>query len=309
VTRTPGGSSGGSGAAVAAGLAPAALGTDGAGSIRIPAGCCGLFGLKPQRGRLPMRPSWHDLAVVGPIARRVLDAALFCDAAAGGSEAFAAAARRPPGRLRIAVSFKVPPLVATRLQDEPRAAVERSAAHLRDLGHAVEQHDPDYGTAALGVAARYLDGLRREAERLPHPERLARRTRGLVAMGRLIPGALVRRGLAREPADRARIEAVFDRHDVLVTPLFPRRPFRVGELDGLPAPVVFERAANFVAYLGAWNHTGQPAAAVPVETAPDGFPVGVHLVARTGGEATLLSLAAQLEMAIGWPQRRPPEPA
>jgi amidase len=128
-------------------------------------------------------------------------------------------------------------------------------------------------------------------------------------MGRRLPAVVVRRALEREAGDRARIGRLFERHDVLLTPLFPRRPMRVGELDGLPAPVVFNRAANFVAYLGAWNHTGQPAAALPVELAPDGVPLGVQVVGREGDEATLLSLAHQLEAAIGWADRRPPEAA
>ena len=302
--RTSGGSSGGSGTAVAAGLAAAALGTDGAGSIRIPAAACGLFGLKPQRDRLPMREGWNGLSVTGCLTRGVLDTALFGDAAAGTE--WAAAAAREPGRLRIALSTKVPRGVFVRVEDEQRAAAHALAERLRRLGHDVAERDPDYGNAGVRVLTRYLHGVRTEAEGMPRPERLARRTRGLASLGAKLPGPVVRRALAGEAADRARANAIFDEVDVLVTPTLTRRPPLVGEWSDLPAPVMLNGMVNFVAFLGFWNHTGQPAASVPSELAGDGFPVGVQLVGRPGDEATLLSLAAQLEADSGWTERRPP---
>ena len=172
-SRIAGGSSGGSAAAVAAGLAAAALGTDGAGSIRIPAACCGLFGLKPQRGRVPMASDWHGMSTAGPLTRGVLDAALFYDAVKSGGPSFAAAAARPPGRLRIAWSLAVPRGSTARVDPEMRGLVERTAARLRDLGHAVEQRDPDYGGA---VRARH-DALPRghqQRRRGDAPPRAAR---------------------------------------------------------------------------------------------------------------------------------------
>jgi amidase len=304
LTRTPGGSSGGSGAAVAAGLAAAAQGTDGVGSIRIPAGCCGLFGLKPQRGRLPLQNGFGGLAVAGALTRDVLDSALFLDAVAGTD--LAAAARRAPGALRIAYSLKLPRGVMGRLDDEPREAVERTVEHLRALGHTVEQRDPDFGNAALSVVARYLHAVRSEADAMAHPERLSRRTRGIAALGRGIPGPLVQRALGQEAADRDRVGVLLREFDVLLSPLLTRRPPPVGEWEGLPAPVALSGMAHFTAFLGFWNHTGQPAAAVPVEQAADGFPVGVQLIGRPDDEATLLSLSAQLESATSWPSRRPP---
>ena len=151
---TPGGSSGGSGAAVAAGLAPLALGSDGGGSIRIPSGWCGLFGLKPQRDRVPLAPhddAWCGLSVNGPIARSVEDAALFLDATTSTPSpdgGFVAAAARDPGRLRIALSTKVPPPLIAKVGKEQRAAVDEAGALLRDLGHDVVVRDPDYPPAA-----------------------------------------------------------------------------------------------------------------------------------------------------------------
>ena len=303
LARTPGGSSGGSAAAVAAGLAAAALGTDGAGSIRIPSAACGLFGLKPTRGLLPNARDWKGLSVTGPIARGVLDAALFMEAA--GAEGMAAAARREPGALRIAYSLRVARGLTSSPDDEQRNAVLHTAERLRDLGHAVEERDPDYGNVTVNVTARYLDAIRDAAEAMPHPERLARQTRGLVSMGAKIPSFLVTRAQGQEEPDRARVAASLEGFDLLMTPALMRRPPLIGEWSGLPGPVMLNGMANFVAYLPIWNHFGQPAAAVPVETAPDGFPVGVQLVGPQGGEPTLLSLSAQLEDACGWLERRP----
>lgn len=306
LARTCGGSSGGSGAAVAAGLAAAALGTDGAGSIRIPAGCCGVFGLKLQRGRLPMAHDWNGLSGSGALTRGVLDTALFLDAAAEPGPALADAARRAPGALRIAYSLKVARGLTASADDEQRHAVDRTAERLRDLGHTVQERDPDYGNVAVNVTTRYLAAVRGEAEAMAHPERIGRAARGLASMGAKIPAFLVERAHAQEAADRERIGAVFADFDVLMTPVFTRRPPLIGEWSGLPAPLMLNGMANFVAYLPVWNHTGQPAAAVPVESAPDGFPVAVQLVGRTGDEATLLSLSAQLESDTGWLERRPP---
>jgi amidase len=305
LSRIAGGSSGGSGAAVAAGLAAAALATDGAGSIRIPAACCGLFGLKPQRDRVPMGSTWHGMSVTGAVTRGVLDTARFLDAATNG-DSFAAAARRPTERLRIAYSLKVPRGLTARVDDEPRGAVERTAQRLRELGHTVEERDPQYGNAGVNVITRYLEGVASDAAGLRDPQRLARWTRGLVALGNRIPDFVVRRAHAQEAADRDRVNQVLADFDVLLTPALTSRPPHIGEWLGLPAPVMLNGMANFTAHLAIWNHTGQPAAALPVEAAPDGFPIGVQLVGRPGGEASLLSLAAQLEAATGWLDRRPP---
>ncbi len=253
-----------------------------------------------------MALKWHGMTVTGAVTRSVLDNALFLDAVKDSGPSFAEAAARRPDPLRIAYSLKMPRGTTGRLGDEQRGAVERTAERLRELGHTVVERDPDYGNAAASVVARYLDGISVEAAAMPHPERLARWTRGLAGMGARIPQFLVERALAQEAVDRDRVGALFADHDVLLTPALSRLPPPIGEWIGLPAPVMLNGMANFTAYLGFWNHTGQPAAAVPVELAPEGLPVAVQLVGRSGDEATLLSLSAQLESAFDWPARRPP---
>jgi amidase len=305
--RTPGGSSGGSAAAVAAGMAGAALGSDGAGSIRIPAGCCGLFGLKAQNSRVPTHPwvePWHGMAMWGPVARRVADSALFYDAIKDGGPSFAEAATRSPGRLRIAVSVRTPPLTGVQPDAEQLGAVQAVAAQLRELGHDVVDHELEYAPALTSnVLARYLGGIAASARALPHPERLSRRTRGYRRIGSAIPTAMVERAKAGAGADAERHwPAGFD---LVITPMFTRRAPEVGRYEGLPAMVVLSGSVRWVPYSAVYNHTGQPAASVPAGFTPDGFPLAVQLVAPRDGEPVLLALAAQLEEALGTPDSRP----
>jgi amidase len=318
--HAPGGSSGGSGSAVAAGLVGGALGSDGAGSIRIPAAWCGLFGLKPQRGRVSLAPlaeHWHGLSVVGWLARRVLDCALLYDATRGSgpedadvapppAESFADAARRPPGKLRVAISVKPPPGVITSVHDEVRDAVVQTGELLRSLGHDVQERDPDYGLLFLNVVARYLRGIHDEAAEIPHPERLERRTRGMARMGGLVTPGLLSRARADEPKLAARVNRIFDDHDVVITPVTTRPAIEVGRFEGRGALWTLNGVAGICPFTGLWNATGQPAASVPAGFAGNGLPLAAQLVGRPNDEATLFSLAAQIEAERPWADHRPP---
>jgi amidase len=302
--RSPGGSSGGSAAAVAAGLVGGALGSDGAGSIRIPAACCGLFGVKTQRGRVPYGADhWHGMSVLGPITRGVADAALFLDAvtADGG---FVEAAKRPPGRLRIALSSKPP--TPQPVAKEWRQAAEDVAAALSGLGHEVEQRDPAYGATVVDMVARYLRGIHDDAVAMPRADRLERRTRGMARLGGRVPASFIERS-RRDEAERVRgLTSLWDDVDVLLTPALAAPPLPIGRFEGRGALYTFNGVARFTPFTGFWNLTGQPACAVPAGLSAAGLPVAVQLVGRPNDEATLLSLAAQLEAERPWADRRPP---
>jgi amidase len=311
--RTPGGSSGGSAAAVAAGLAPLALGSDGGGSIRIPAIWCGVFGVKPQRDRVSLEPhddAWHGLSVNGPIARSVLDAALFLDATStvpGPEGEFVAAAARDPGKLRIALSTKVPTPLPTRVGKQQLAAVDQAGALLRDLGHEVISRDPEYPPALYSnYLPRYLRGISDDADALAHPERLEARTRNLARLGSFFSDRRMAALRAAEASLSSRIQSIFDDVDVVVTPGTATGPSRIGAYQGRGAVWTLLAVAQRVPYQQIWNLTGQPAAAVPWDFDGKGLPLAVQLVGRPCDEATLLSLSAQIEAARPWAHRRPP---
>jgi amidase len=318
--RTPGGSSGGSGAAVAAGLAATATASDGAGSIRIPAANCGLFGLKPQRGRVPLAPDpdhWFGLSVNGCLTRTVLDTALFLDVVtAGGGDPggppppdrpFAEAAKSSPGRLRIAVSAKpareaAPPIVS----DEVKGALADAETLLRSLGHDVRREDAEYGAAGNNLTTRYLAGIHDDFEKVPHPERLERRTRGFARLGGLFPRRMVEGARRAAKKDGARVNRIFDRFEVLVTPTVGVPPLPVGHWEGRGALRIMIGMSRAYAFSPLWNHLGQPAAAVPMGFTDNGLPLSVQLIGRPADEATLLSLAAQIEAERPWADARPP---
>jgi amidase len=306
---TPGGSSGGSGAAVAAGLAPMALGSDGLGSIRIPSTWCGLFGLKPQRDRVPLAPhddAWQGLSVNGPMARTVEDAALFLDVTTGASE-FVDAAAKEPGRLRIALSTKVPPPLVWRVGKAQRDAVDEAGALLRELGHDVVVRDPDYPPAAVAHAlSRYFRGVYDDVASLPRPERLEARTRGIARIGGLISDQRMNRIRAAESEVAERVQSIFDDFDVIITPGTATGPSRIGAYQRRGAISTLTLVAARVPFQAMFNVTGQPAAVVPWGSDANGIPTSIQLVGRPFDEATLLSLGAQIEKARPWAHRRPP---
>ncbi|RKT54996.1 amidase family protein [Saccharothrix australiensis] len=305
--HSPGGSSGGSAAAVAAGLVGAALGTDGAGSIRIPAACTGLFGLKPHRDHVPLDgTAWTGLVAAGPITRHVRDAALLLDVLAPGHH-HTAAASTDPRPLRVAVSLRTRgpglPVAA-----EARDAVLDTAHLLTDLGHDVTRLDPDLRdlTGPAAFAARYLHSAAAGERALEHPHRLDRRTRRVAALGRALPRATIRTALAEGDALTAHVARLFADYDLLLTPVLTRPPLRVGEWRRRGTVPALLAAARMTAFLPPWNVTGHPAAAVPAGHTRDGLPLGVQLVGGPHAVDTVLAAAGQLERARPWAERRPP---
>ena len=311
--RTPGGSSGGAAAAVAAGMVGAAQGSDGAGSIRVPAVLTNLFGIKPQRNRIPMLPHeeiWHGMSVLGPITHTVADAALFLDVAADTGEEFQAAAGRVPDRLRVAVSTGIPRDVIAQLDPECLRAVEETADVLRSLGHEVERAEIDYGLiTTLQAIPRVLRGIHDDPTGRRDPRRLERRTRHTRRLGGLFSPTLLARIRAREAAASARLNGIFERHDVVLTPAVTEPPPEVGRWEGmgtlrtLAAP---DNVLTFIPFTPVWNLTGQPAVGVPAGFTASGLPLGVQIVGRPNDEATLLSLSAQIEAERPWAHERPP---
>jgi amidase len=333
--HTPGGSSGGSGAAVAAGLVGAALGSDGGGSIRYPAAYCGLFGLKGQRGRLPLSPhtdAGKGLSVNGVLTRSVYDTALsyqvladgpadvgapaippssFLDAVQGASASAASAGAHAPrslGVLSIGVCTNLPPSPLTQLHSDNESAVQETAELLRTLGHRVEECELEHGhlTPPNEFAVRFLAGLHEAAQQLDHPERMERRMRTMARLGGLLDPMVVRWARGRESQYAQRINEPFVDHDMLLMPVTPAPPPRIGYVEGRGWVWTSIAAMATVPYAAPWNVTGQPAAAVPAGFGSGGLPRAVQLVGRPNDEATVMALAAEIEAARPWAQSRPP---
>jgi amidase len=289
LARDPGGSTGGGAAAVAAGLAALALGTDGGGSLRIPGAACGLVGVKPTAGLVPLPDGldqhWYGLTVAGPIARTAADAAAALAALSGEPPVVA-----DPGPLRVAVSAKSPSPLG-RPDAHQRAALHAAADALTAAGHRVDRADPPYPATLLNQWGRsWLAGVAQEADRLGlAPARLEPRTATMVRKGR--------RGRPR-PAEaaawRERALAWFADVDVLVTPVVARLPGPAGALTGRGYLATYLASARAVPFCQAWNLAGFPAVTVPVGVR-DGLPMVVQLIGRPGSEALLLGVAAQLE--------------
>jgi amidase len=328
IERTPGGSSGGAGAAVAAGMLPLAHGADGGGSIRIPASCCGLVGMKPTRGRISRGPDLGDDFLVqdGVLTRTVADSASLLDLMSGyevgdatwaprPSEPFAGAAAREPGRLRIGYTTTAP--VDATLDPVSERAVLDAAGLLSDLGHDVEEvaapWDKEHDLLRIFTAVfatpiamgMYFGGLisgREPAPGLVEPlswtfwERIHERT----ALDYLLARTQLT-GISRG------IIALWQSYDVVLTPGLAERPLRIGEIDACSDDpwADFRRSARFTPYTAIFNVTGQPAISVPLYHGEDGLPTSIQLAGRPADEATLFSLAAQLEAARPWADRRP----
>jgi amidase len=297
--RSPGGSSGGSAAAVASGMVPIAHAADGLGSIRVPAASCGLFGIKPGLGVVPAElgpNSWFGMAENGPLATTVADAALMLSVMAGRPEL--AQALEVPA-LRIAVAVKSP-LALLRTDPHWTAATEAAAALLSDLGHTVTVAEPRY--AVVAPISRWLAGPALDAEGLDQRQ-LQRRTRRHIAIGRMAR-RIVRP--SQLPPITQRAQRYFEGFDAVITPSLAQSP-----------PIAEPRSdrswlANTLAdsrlapYSAQWNVLGYPAASVPFGRHPvTGTPVGVQVAAPPGQEATILAIAAQLERHRPWPRVAP----
>jgi len=325
--RTPGGSSGGAAAAVASGMVPLAHGSDGGGSIRIPGACCGLVGLKPSRGRVSRGPEQGDDFLVqdGVLTHTVAETAALLDVLAGyepgdatwappPAEPFARAAAREPGRLRI--GWTTTAAIDAPLDPLCERAVTDTAELLGSLGHAVEEvQAPWAGQSLLEVFTLVFGtpiamGLffgaqltgREPAEELVEP--LSWTVWNGIRERNALDYLLARTQLG---AFSRGIVALWNDYDVVMTPALAQRPVRIGEIDACSADPWedFRRSGQFTPYTAIFNVTGQPAVSLPLFHGDDGLPLAVQLAGRPAGEAALLSLAAQLEAAQPWAQRRP----
>jgi amidase len=304
-SRTPGGSSGGSAAAVAAGMVPVAHGNDGLGSIRIPAACCGLVGIKPGLGLVPSGlggGSWFDMAENGPLATTVADAALVLSVMAGRPEL---ADVRSPRTLRIALSVKAP-MPATPVNAHWAAAAREAGTLLRGAGHTVRPADPPYSTRmAASNLVRWVAGTELDARELADRSKLAVRTRRHAALGKAALRVRLPRKAGRLNWQRA-AERFFADYDVLLTPTLAQPPLEAGGWAGRGWLRNVWVNARYAPFAAPWNLAGWPAMAVPAGLAPDGLPLSVQLVSRPGTESLLLGLAATLERLRPWPRTAPP---
>lgn len=337
LTRNPwnpahiaGGSSGGAAAAVAAGVLPAAHATDGGGSIRIPASCCGLFGLKPSRGRVPMGPprteGWGGMSTHHAVTRSVRDSAALLDATHGiepGSRYGAPTPERPyleevrrdPGRLRIALNLT--PMLGTPIDPEVVAATRAAALLLEKLGHHVEEAAPKLDAAAIGKASFAIIGSSVAAD-----------LKARAALTGVQPSADVletatfayyyQTGLKMTGVDYAQanndlqaaamsVAEFMTDYDILLSPTVASPPPLLGVLS-LSQPDIqayFKAVSSFIPFSGLQNQTGQPSMSVPLAMSKAGLPIGIMFSARYGDEATLFRLAGQLEQAAPWSKRRP----
>jgi amidase len=335
--RTPGGSSGGSAAAVAAGMVPVAHGTDGGGSIRIPAACCGLVGLKTSRGRVSTAPNMGDspLVVDGVLTRTVAETAAILDLLAGYEvgdatwappppEPFAATAGRAPlsetpgreGRLRIAAST-LPPVPDAVVDPLSAGAVAEAAELLRSLGHEVDEVDPPWQVKELGAmfgvvfsihVAMSIAHSGELAGREPTAEDMEPMSWAIFSMIKKLDAVQGARVAVQLQGFARRLVSFLVPYDALLMPALAERPLPLGTLDpAAPDPMgTFTRSSLFTPFAAVVNATGQPAISLPLFQGEDGLPLAVQIVGRPAGEGSLLALASQLELACPWADRRAP---
>jgi amidase len=315
-----GGSSGGAGAAVAAGLAPIAQGSDGGGSIRIPASVCGLFGIKPSRGRVSSGPTLYDvsgLSVNGPIARTVADAAALLDVLAGSmpgdcytapalgpGETFASYAEREPASLRVAV-LTAPPVPGLTVHQDCIDATESAAELLASLGHRTEPLELPADDTLRRVFEQVWAVMATQ-QPVADESLLMPLTRYLREEGRKVSGPDFATALYTFRAVGALVAALQEEYDVILTPTLARPPALIGALrdDENPAHE-FDNLSEFTPFTPLYNATGQPSVSLPLHWNEAGLPIGVMLGGRYGDEATLISLSAQLERMRPWAHRKP----
>ena len=320
--HTPGGSSGGSAAAVAAGLVAAAIGSDGAGSVRIPAAWTHLVGIKPQRGRIstwPQPEAFNGVTVHGVLARTVVDAALVLDAASGNADGDL---HKPapiqasdyvgvaPGPLRIAMSTKIPFTgVRAKIHPEILAALQTIADHLGELGHTVKAKDPNYSMRmSWDFLARSTSGLLEWDDRLDtagHGIVYDQRTVANMRIGRLLSQNVLRKARAHEAAVQRRMSWIFNLVDVIIAPTTAQPPPPVHECDRLGWLATERKAIAACPLTWAWNLLGWPSINVPAGFTSDGLPIGVQLMGPAESEPLLISLAAELEAITGWAAKEP----
>jgi amidase len=330
-TRSAGGSSGGSGAAVAAGIVPLAHANDGGGSIRIPASCNGLVGLKPSRDRIPTGPDYADplcgLAVEFVVTRSVRDAAALLDVVAGadiGAPSQPPQPARPyrqevgakPGRLRIAWTDR--PASGAKIEPECEKAVRDTARLLESLGHTVVEDAPRFDWDAFLANVHVLwtaftvlsvDGPARALGRKPGPDNLEAVTLACYEDGRRYSANDLLVAMDHQNVVSRQVGRFFEQYDVLVTPTIAALPAKLGELDqdrkGMTAMEWTKQVFAYCPFTPLFNTTGQPAMSLPLHSSASGVPVGVQIAARFADEATLFRLAAQLEEAKPWAGKRP----
>jgi amidase len=323
--RTPGGSSGGSAAATAAGMVPIAHANDGGGSIRIPAACCGLVGLKPARGRVSSGPVLGEsfLAIDGVVSHTVEDTARSLDVLAGPelgdaswapppAEPFATALEREPRALRIALATN-PPIPAA-LDPVFERAVKDAGELLAGLGHEVEEIELPWGDPsvfgeftkmwAVGIGST-VDFASRVSGLEPSPENTEALTLELYNGGKGLNAIEYTRAMIAMQAIGRLVVTAMNPYDAVITPVMARRQVRIGEIDAEDGMDAFRKAGEFTPYTAVMNVSGQPAISLPLYE-DEGLPVPVQVIGRPAGEAELLALAAQIERAAPWADRRPP---